>query len=160
MPKPTRVVSGGQTGADRAALDWAIENDVPHGGWCPKGRRAEDGPISQRYLLQETPSDDYAQRTEWNVRDSDGTAIFSISRKLAGGSKATLEFARKLQRPVLHLSKERAGESPEKELLHFLKNHSIRTLNIAGPRSEEEAEVASFVKEVLDRAFGTKSRQT
>jgi len=155
MPKPTQIVSGGQTGADRAGLDWAIENRIPHGGWCPKGRRAEDGPISERYLLQETPSDDYAQRTEWNVRDSDGTVIFSISRKLKGGSKTTLEFARKLQRPVLHLSKEGAREPPEKELLHFLKNHSIKTLNIAGPRSEEEAEVGSFVREILDRAFAT-----
>ena len=64
------IVSGGQTGADRAALDWAIEQDIPHGGWCPKGRRAEDGPIASRYRLKETRRSDWKQRTEWNVRDS------------------------------------------------------------------------------------------
>jgi hypothetical protein len=70
-----RIVSGGQTGADRAALDWAIARHVPHGGWCPKGRKAEDGVIDARYELMETPSDFYEERTLWNVRDSDGTVI-------------------------------------------------------------------------------------
>ena len=73
---PERIVSGGQTGADRAALDWAIERGIPHGGWCPRGRRAEDGRIDRRYALRETPAHDYQQRTRWNVRDSDGTLIF------------------------------------------------------------------------------------
>ena len=68
-----KIISGGQTGADRAALDFAIQNGIPHGGWCPKGRNVEDGPIDAKYQLQETPSSDYPQRTEWNVRDSDGT---------------------------------------------------------------------------------------
>ncbi len=63
-----KIVSGGQTGADRAALDFAIAHGIPQGGWCPKGRKAEDGPIPDRYQLKETPSDNYAQRTEWNVR--------------------------------------------------------------------------------------------
>ncbi|MGI8605082.1 MAG: YpsA SLOG family protein [Verrucomicrobiales bacterium] len=67
--KPIRIISGGQTGADRAALDWAIANGVPHGGWCPKGRLAEDGPIPDRYQLTETPTANYLQRNEWNVRD-------------------------------------------------------------------------------------------
>ena len=74
----TKFVSGGQTGADRAALDWAIEHKFEHGGWCPLGRLAEDGPIDPKYELTETPTAEYAQRTEWNVRDSDGTVIFSI----------------------------------------------------------------------------------
>src|SRR5512139_1952957 len=67
-----KIVSGGQTGADRAGLDFAIEHGIPHFGWCPKGRKAEDGSIDWRYDLKETPSSDYPQRTEWNVRDSDG----------------------------------------------------------------------------------------
>ena len=75
------ILSGGQTGADRAALDFAIEYGLPHGGWCPRGRLAEDGPIDERYELTETPSHRYAQRTEWNVRDSDATVVFSIARK-------------------------------------------------------------------------------
>jgi Circularly permutated YpsA SLOG family len=85
-----KIVSGGQTGADRAGLDWAIKNGIQHGGWCPKGRRAEDGPIDAKYQLQETPSSNYPQRTEWNVRDSDGTMIFSIGEYLTGGSLKTI----------------------------------------------------------------------
>ena len=73
--KPIKIVSGGQTGADRAALDWALHHDVECGGWCPKGRKAEDGTIDPKYPLKETPSVAYIQRTEWNVRDSDATVL-------------------------------------------------------------------------------------
>lgn len=83
-----KIVSGGQTGVDRAGLDFAIALGIPHGGWCPKGRKAEDGPIDNRYQLQETPRADYLQRTEWNVRDNDGTVIFTVNATLSGGSKA------------------------------------------------------------------------
>jgi hypothetical protein len=89
------IVSGGQTGADRAALAWALKHNLPCGGWCPKGRKAEDGPIDSKYPLKETPSASYLQRTEWNVRDSDATVSFSIQPTLSGGSKRTMEFARK-----------------------------------------------------------------
>ncbi len=84
-----RMVSGGQTGADRAALDWAIEQGISHGGWCPQGRQAEDGPLPERHHLHETPKTDYLQRTEWNVRDSDGTVIISLAASLSGGSLST-----------------------------------------------------------------------
>ncbi len=77
-----RILSGAQTGADRAALDWAIFRDIPHGGWCPKGRKAEDGVIPPQYQITGTPSATYLQRTEWNVRDSDGTVIFTMAAKL------------------------------------------------------------------------------
>src|SRR2546428_7239726 len=97
-----KIISGGQTGADRAALDFAIARGIPHGGWCPRGRLAEDGVISDRYQLTETPSANSAQRTEGNVRDSDGTVIFSIGPKLTGGSKQTAEFARQHRKPCLH----------------------------------------------------------
>jgi hypothetical protein len=96
-----KIVSGGQTGADRAGLDWAIKNGIEHGGWCPKGRRAEDGPLHSRYVLKETPSSDYLQRTEWNVRDSDGTVLFSLAERLSGGSLKTLEFTMKHRKPLL-----------------------------------------------------------
>ena len=84
-----KIISGGQTGVDRAALDVAIAMGIPHGGWCPKGRRAEDGTIPARYHLAETRSAAYRQRTEWNVRDSEGTVIFTISPVLIGGSMGT-----------------------------------------------------------------------
>src|SRR3974390_2292918 len=101
-----KIVSGGQTGADRAALDWAIDNGIPHSGWCPKGRLAEDGPIDPRYHLVETPSSQSCERTEWNARDSDGTVVFSIRPALSGGSSETVSQARKHRKPVLHVSRE------------------------------------------------------
>jgi hypothetical protein len=99
----SKIVSGVQTGADRAALDWALAPGVPCGGWCPKDRKAEDGPIDARYPLKETSSASYIQRTEWNVRDSDATILFSIEPTLTGGSLRTMEFARKHRRVHLHL---------------------------------------------------------
>ncbi|MCX7173435.1 MAG: putative molybdenum carrier protein [Proteobacteria bacterium] len=89
----TKIVSGGQTGVDRAALDWAVQQGIPHGGWCPKGRIAEDGAIDSRYELQETNSAKYPQRTKQNIIDSDGTLILN-SGELDGGSLETRESKR------------------------------------------------------------------
>jgi hypothetical protein len=83
-----KIISGGQTGADQAALDAAIKWDIPHGGWVPKGRRTESGPLSNRYQLKEMPTDSYPSRTEQNVIDSDGTLIITHG-ELTGGSEYT-----------------------------------------------------------------------
>lgn len=99
--KIARIVSGGQTGADRAALDWAIEHGVPHGGWCPAGRRAEDGTIPARYQLEELlQGGGYRRRTKANVRDSDATLIVSIEPVLTGGSNETRLFTQRLGQAV------------------------------------------------------------
>src|SRR5207302_1740042 len=95
--------SGGQTGADRAALDFAIEHGIPHGGSCPKGRLAEDGKIDAIYQLEETSTQVYAERTEKNVCDSDGAVIFTMSAELGGGSLATAGFAKRHRKPCIHL---------------------------------------------------------
>lgn len=92
----SKIVSGGQTGADRAALDYAIAIGIPHGGWCPKGRKAEDGPIGPPYALVETPRADYLQRTEWNVRDTDGTVIFTLTANEELNSTTPQAFAHAL----------------------------------------------------------------
>ena len=147
------IISGGQTGADRAALDWAIARGVQHGGWCPKGRKAEDGPIAGHYQLRETPSTNYVQRTEWNVRDSDGTVVFSIAPVLSGGSKKTVELARKHGRPVLHVSKAGGVPAARVALRHFVAEHGIRVLNVAGPRASKEPEIGAFVRAVLDATW-------
>jgi len=147
------IISGGQTGADGAARDFAIARHIEHGGWCPRGRLAEDGIISDRYQLAETPSSDSIQRTEWNVRDSDGTVIFSISPTLTGGSKRTAEFTAKYQKPCLHLSRERDGDGAARKLSEFLAKHPIKTLNVAGPRESEEPDVGVFLRQVLDQAL-------
>jgi len=152
-PRPGLViVSGGQTGADRAALDWAIAHGVPHGGWCPRGRVAEDGTIPDRYRLRETPGADYAQRTEWNVRDSDATLIVSIAAELAGGSLLTQTVAQKLGKPCLHAAYGRVTAAP----VHaFLEGHRVRALNVAGPRGSKEPGVYAFTFSLLDAVFPT-----
>ena len=132
-------------------MDFAIEHNIPHGGWCPKGRRAEGGPIDPRYNLTETPSSNYVQRTEWNVRDSDATAIFTLSPELSGGSKKTAEFAKKHGKPCLHLRPQL--ENPSWTFTQFLKSQNIQVLNVAGTRGSKEPEVGAFVKKVLEEAF-------
>lgn len=84
-----KLISGGQTGADIAELDVALGHGFPHGGWCPAGRKSLDGPLPARYQLTETPSDNYIQRTEWNVRDNDGTVVFTMAREATGGLSET-----------------------------------------------------------------------
>ncbi len=148
-----RIISGGQTGADRAALDFALAHDIPHGGWCPRGRLAEDGMVDGGYELRETPESDYPQRTEWNVRDSDATVIFSIAPELTGGSKLTAELAAQLGRPCLHLSERREGCQAVARLLEFVRQHRVRVLNVAGPRASSEPAVARFVIETLAELF-------
>lgn len=149
----SKIISGGQTGADRAALDWAIKRGVPHEGWCPKGRKAEDGTIDQRYNLVETPSEDYSQRTEWNVRDSDGTAVFSTRRELRGGSLLTVKLAEQHNKPVIHLRQENEQANHAQELRSFIAKFDISILNIAGPRASEEPGIYQFVSSVLDGAL-------
>ncbi len=148
-----RIVSGGQTGADRAALDWAIRHGIPHGGWCPLGRRAEDGVIEARYHLRETPSPDYSQRTEWNVRDSDGTVIFSIAKQISGGTLLTAVMAEKYAKPYIHLVGSVDGIDCAKQLLAFISLYNVNVLNVAGPRASTEPEVYQFVIDTFDRAL-------
>lgn len=147
-----KIVSGGQTGADRAALDWALQHNLECGGWCPKGRKAEDGPIDPKYPLKETPSASYLQRTEWNVRDSDATVLFSIEPTLTGGSKKTVEFARKHNKPRLHLHAGVADAAVR--LRSFVQENSVKVLNVAGPRASNEPKVGQFVMALLDEILG------
>jgi len=139
MSRPRRIVSGCQTGADRGALDAALEAGIPIGGWCPKGRRAEDGPIDARYPVEETPSDDYLQRTEWNVRDSDGTLIVA-RRPLSGGTAATERFAERHGKPCLVVH----PDEPDavRRLRAWLVRNGIEVMNVAGPR--ESSGTASY----------------
>jgi hypothetical protein len=144
-----RIVSGGQTGADRAGLDAAIACGVPHGGWCPKGRTAEDGVIHERYQLTETEGASYLARTERNVKQSDGTVVFTLG-ELAGGSLRTGDFARRHQKPWCHI---RLGEASDQQaaddLRQFVKAHEIRSLNIAGSSESREPGLRQRVQAVV-----------
>ncbi len=144
------IVSGGQTGVDRAALDVAIELGIPHGGWCPAGRLAEDGPIPPRYALRETESPAYTVRTERNVRDSDGTLVLA-SGVPRGGSALTCELARAHRKPLFVV--DLATPPVPATVRDWLAAHAIRTLNVAGPRASTETGVyeraAAYLRTLL-----------
>ncbi|PLX26428.1 MAG: molybdenum cofactor carrier [Ignavibacteria bacterium] len=126
------IISGGQTGVDRAALDAARSTDLTIGGWCPRGRIAEDGPLDARYPLEETPSEAYEQRTMWNVRDADATLIIAPVPELAGGTRFTRQVAEGLQKPSLVLVlDEHASMTMTAD---WILRHNVRVLNVAGPR--------------------------
>lgn len=145
-----KIVSGGQTGVDRAALDVAIELGLECGGWCPKGRRAEDGPILAKYPLVKTPTSEYSQRTEWNVRDSDGTLILYRER-LFGGTELTMELAQKLHKPFLLVDIAKAAKA---ELVQdWIENNNFKILNVAGPGEESEPGIYHSAQEVLRTIF-------
>ncbi len=145
-----KIVSGGQTGADRAALDFALANGVEHGGWCPKGRRAEDGTLPGKYNLQETPRRQYRQRTEWNVRDSDGTLVV-INSALSGGTLYTCEVARKLDKPLIIA--DRGGGGKENDVCDWLENSDVVVLNVAGPRASSEPDIYAVTLELLEKIY-------
>jgi hypothetical protein len=148
------IVSGGQTGADRAALDFAIRAGLAHDGWCPRGRLAEDGQLDARYELRETPTANYAERTACNVRDSDATVVFTTRPELTGGTRLTAETAAEQDRPILHLCRERIGVlEAAVELRKFLAEHRVTRLNVAGPRASQDPDIAAFVDAVLTAAL-------
>ncbi len=130
-----KIVSGGQTGVDRAALDAALSLGIAHGGWCPQGRRAEDGPILPQYRLDETPSDDYLQRTEWNVRDSDATLILTRGA-IEGGTAATAQYAGRHEKPLLIV--DLLSQPSVETARQWLSENHVRSLNIAGPRASKQ----------------------
>ena len=144
-----KIVSGGQTGVDRAALDAARELGIPHGGWCPRGRLAEDGRIRRRYRLAETPSAGYAQRTGWNVRGSGATLIINRGR-LDGGTLYTAQLALERHRKpllILHL-----GRRIERSRVRaWLRRNRIRVLNVAGPRESKRRGIYRQAKALLAR---------
>ncbi|MCX7044735.1 MAG: putative molybdenum carrier protein [Candidatus Sumerlaeota bacterium] len=127
-----RIISGGQTGVDRAALDAARARGMEYGGWVPKGRLAEDGPLPAIYPMQETPSAEYEERTRLNVRDSDGTLILA-KEPLSGGTAYTAYLANRTAKPCLVVD----PHSPESLAVarRWVRKNRIRTLNVAGPRA-------------------------
>lgn len=130
----SKITSGGQTGVDRAALDTALTLGLECGGWCPRGRRAEDGPIPDRYPLVETPTGRYSQRTAWNVRDSDATLILTRGRPKRG-TALTIRWANRIHKPCLVV--DLAADADPSIGRAWTREHGIRVLNVAGPRESE-----------------------
>jgi len=148
-----RIVSGGQTGVDRAALDVAIARGVPHGGWCPRGRRAEDGAIPARYALREHESPVYSARTERNVVDSDATLVLAIGAP-KDGTALTVRLAARHARPCLVV--DLAAPAPPSAVATWLASHAIHVLNVAGPRESTHRGIhdlaAAYLEDVLAAA--------
>lgn len=147
-----KIVSGGQTGVDRAGLDVAIDLGIEHGGWCPRGRRAEDGRIPDCYLLRETDSEDYADRTERNVMDSDGTLILYLAT-LRGGTELTYRLAQKHGRP--HCLVDLNDPKPARTVQQWMREKAIHVLNIAGPRASQNEEIYGSARAYLESVLTT-----
>jgi len=149
MPHSLTVISGGQTGVDRGALDAALELGAPCGGWCPNGRKAEDGPIPDRYPLTELKGTDYPARTRRNVEDSDATLIIYNSR-LSGGTQLTLDCCRELGRPVCLVDAATASAKEGARIARaFVATHDTRRLNVAGPRASHWPQAQHFAHDLI-----------
>lgn len=147
-----KIISGGQTGVDRAALDMALELGISCGGWCPKGRKAEDGRIDTRYPLRETTSASYSVRTGKNVRESDGTLVLTKGQPRAG-TALTIKFAQKHQKP--YLVRDPFVRKDLRTVRMWLEVNRIRILNVAGPRESEAPGIHDRAFEFLKELFIT-----
>jgi hypothetical protein len=151
-----KLVSGGQTGVDCASLDVALELGIPCGGWCPKGRRSESGTISAAYGLTQTPSEDVAQRTEWNARDSDGTLVI-LEGPPVGGTLLTVEMAARYRKPSLIVDLLKNHDGAREEIRAWIARNGIRTLNVAGPRESTTPGISARSKRLLRAVLGPAS---
>ena len=142
-----KIISGGQTGVDRAGLDFAIENRIPHGGYCPKGRKAEDGKILNSYNLIETATSNYKERTEKNLIESDGTLIINKG-ELSGGTLLTANLCKKHKKPLFIVDLDSITEEIKEKFKFWIKDNNIEILNIAGPR-ESKSQLYLQAKEYL-----------
>lgn len=147
-----KIISGGQTGADRAGLDWAIDHGIAHGGWCPRGRISTDGSIDNRYNLLETESTGYRQRTRRNIESSDATVIFMMG-PLIGGSLLTYTLAEKLAKPVKVYQLAADDKSQFYEVLDWLTQEAPEVINVAGPSESRCPGTYQATYEALDRIF-------
>jgi hypothetical protein len=148
-----KIISGGQTGVDRAALDAAIKLTIPHGGWIPRGRLTESGPLPSKYCLKETRSSSYSERTEKNVLDSDGTLIISRG-PLTGGSEYTREMAVKHNRFWLHIDlSQKAAFQAATIISDWILRKKIAILNIAGPRASKDPKIYKDTLNIIESAY-------
>lgn len=152
-PGGFRVVTGGQTGVDRAGLDSALDGGIPCGGWCPAGRAAEDGPIPAHYPLTETPEPDPAFRTRRNVADADGTLVI-VLRYPDKGTRAAIAAARRLGRPCLTVDLSEIDDAAAcAQVSGWIAREHIRILNIAGPRESSAPGIYAHARTFLTRLF-------
>ena len=149
-----KIISGGQTGADRAALDVALKFGIPHGGWIPKGRIAEDGRLSDKYRLREMPTDSYPARTEKNVQESDGTLIIARGQ-LTGGTDYTRKMTLRHKKQLLGIDLNLVSHFDAASLIaSWIRIQKVKVLNVAGPRASEDQQIYSDVVIILEQVIG------
>lgn len=154
LTTPFTIVSGGQTGVDRAALDAALSRGIPCGGWCPAGRIAEDGVLPARYPLRELEGSGYIERTRANVIDSDGTAII-YAGVLEGGTERTMHFCVEHGKPYLLINgDEIAPQRAAERIAQFVARHRIAVLNVAGPRASKQPHIYDYALAAMDALLG------
>lgn len=148
-----KIISGGQTGADQAGLAVALQLDIPHGGWCPKGRKSEEGRIPDRFQLKEHESPEYPPRTLANVKDSDGTVIFTRGG-MTGGSMLTRSLCEKQDKPWVHLDLDALNDTQAAAKLQlFVRSNGIKVLNVSGNRESKSPGIFVSVTLVMVRAL-------
>jgi len=148
-----KIISGGQTGADQAALDVAIRLGIPYGGWIPKGRLTEEGRLDSKYKLKEMETTNYNKRTEQNVIDSDGTLIISHG-KLTGGSDYTREMALSHHRPWLHIDLNKTGAfQAAGKIKSWIAENEIEVLNVAGSRASKDPSIYQDTVDIIETIF-------
>jgi hypothetical protein len=148
----TKIISGGQIGAEQAALDTAMKLGISHGGWIQKGRRTQSWTLPEKYQLQEMTTSSHKKRIEQNVIDSDGTLIISNGR-LSGASDYSRQMALDHQRPLLHVDLTQLNIGQAAKLIHsWIELHHIDVLNVSGPLSSEDARIYTLTLEVLENA--------
>lgn len=146
-----KIISGGQTGADRAALDVALKYGMPHGGWCPAGRLAEDGELDAKYELNEIEHGRYRQRTKRNVLESDGTLILNLG-ELNGGTLATQKFTQQLKKPCYIVKLDSCAFEPEvHRVIEWILVNEIAVLNVAGPSESKNPSIYALSIEFMTR---------
>jgi hypothetical protein len=153
--RPVKIISGGQTGVDRGALDAAIALGMEHGGWCPRGRLAEDGQIPACYNLTETETAEYPARTQQNVIDADATLIL-FSHAMSGGTELTFRLAVQHRKPVLAVDLDHPAEIPA--IRQWISANAVGVLNVAGPRESQnpgiQSKAAAFLEKILAENAG------
>lgn len=157
MPFKISIITSSKLGADRAALDWALTNSMPHGGWCPLGNLTGEEPLDLKYKLKETATDAVLESVESNVRDSDATVVFTLGPKATGPAQKASTYAKKQKKPVLHVHRAVLGAS--ERVVEFLDKYYVRRLHVTGSTETEEAGIGAWVAMTLDRVKSTIDRR-